>query len=104
MAKLIISLDNLSETKIQDLISLISQECSEFSQDIIFKFNDMLALYGFEGIEKMISEIAPHTRLMLDPKWHDIPQTLTNYLTQFAKHPLSKRSEYITIHASNGYE
>ena len=104
MTKLIVSLDNLDEGKIKELISLISQECSDFSQDIIFKFNDMLALYGFEGIEKIMCEIAPNARLMLDPKWHDISQTLGNYMRQFSKHPLSKRTEYITLHASNGYE
>lgn len=104
MTKLIVSLDNLDEGKIKELISLISEECSDFSQDIIFKFNDMLALYGFEGIEKMMCEIAPNASLMLDPKWHDIPQTLENYIRQLAQHPISKRTEYITLHASNGYE
>jgi orotidine-5'-phosphate decarboxylase len=39
---------------------------------------------------------------MLDPKWHDIRETVLNYLRKVAKYQeLSNKTEFLTIHASN---
>jgi hypothetical protein len=39
---------------------------------------------------------------MLDPKWHDIKETLLNYLRKLSENSeLCKQTSFVTVHASN---
>jgi orotidine-5'-phosphate decarboxylase len=41
---------------------------------------------------------------MLDPKWHDIPNTDKNYINKLWDNNLWEKAEFVTMHASNWYE
>ena len=101
MTKLIVSLDKLSPEEAHSVISNISQQLPEYKNQILYKFNDMIALLGLKGIAELVDGL--DVQLMLDPKWHDIPQTLSNYIQKLADSWLADISQYVTIHASNGY-
>jgi orotidine-5'-phosphate decarboxylase len=64
-----------------------------------FKANDLYALHGLEGIKRL----AYRGRVMLDAKWHDIPNTVKNYAKR-----VTQMGEYYpviaTVHASGGRE
>ncbi len=100
--KLIIALDNLSLEEAKNKIQEISKECSEYMDRILFKVNDLLTDVGLQGIKTMIEWT--RAKMMLDPKWHDIPKTLENNIQKLFDSWLWDESEYVTIHASNGYE
>jgi orotidine-5'-phosphate decarboxylase len=80
MPKLIISLDKLKKEELKNIIEEISEKVPERQNEILYKFNDMIALIGFQGIYELVKDL--DISLMLDPKWHDIPQTLHNYIEQ----------------------
>jgi len=44
MAKLIVSLDKLTSEEVKNIIEDISKNTSEHKNDILYKFNDMIAL------------------------------------------------------------
>ena len=101
MARLIVSLDKLSPEESRNIIVNISQELPEYKNQILYKFNDMIALLWLEWIAKLVEGL--DVKLMLDPKWHDIPQTLSNYIQKLSDSWLADICDYVTIHASNGY-
>jgi len=102
MHKLIIALDNLNPEEAKDLIQNILSESSRYAERIIFKIHDLQSLIWFEGIAQLLE--GSNCKLMLDPKWHDIPNTLKNYIIQLSKSGLADKVEYITLHASGWRE
>jgi orotidine-5'-phosphate decarboxylase len=100
--KLIIALDSLAPDEAKILIQHILRDSPEYSERIIFKIHDLQSLIGFQGLEELLLGI--DCKLMLDPKWHDIPNTLKNYIIQLSKTGLADKVEYITLHASGGSE
>lgn len=98
MTKLIVSLDKLNPNEVKDIIGNISQNTQEHKNDIIYKFNDMIALIGLEGIYKLLKD--QDVRIMLDPKWNDIPNTITNYMMQLHASWLAEMVDVLTIHAN----
>jgi len=101
MARLIVSLDKLSPEEARKIIVNISESLPEYKNDILYKFNDMIALLGLQWIYELTKDL--DIKLMLDPKWHDIPQTLSNYMQKLSDSWLWDKTEYVTIHASNGH-
>ena len=97
---LIVSLDKLSWEEVKSIIKNISQNTLEYKEDILYKFNDLIALLGFEGIKKLVEDF--DIRLMLDPKWNDIPNTLRNYFTQLEISGLKNKVDIVTVHANAG--
>lgn len=98
MNKLIIALDNLSPEQIPTIITEILEQNREYQDRIIFKIHDIVSLVWFNWLTQLLDGI--DCRIMLDPKWHDIPNTLKNYMTQLNVSGLASKVEYITIHAS----
>lgn len=98
MNKLIIALDNLSQDELVSTIESILSEKKSNSERIIFKVHDILSQIWFQWLAKLLENI--DCALMLDPKWHDIPNTLKNYMHQLDASGLASKVEYITIHAS----
>lgn len=99
---LIIALDNLSSERAKEVITEISSDCLKHIDRIIFKVNDLLA---FEWL-KWISSFHEWKdgSIMLDPKYHDISNTLVNYIEKVNEADLWKKAKYLTIHASNWYD
>ena len=62
-----------------------------------FKANDLYAVHGLEGIKRL----ALRGRVMLDAKWHDIPNTVKNYAERVAVMG-EYVPEIVTVHASGG--
>ncbi len=94
--KLIVALDNINEDRAREIM----EQLKDFKWKIVFKVNDLL----FELWAKWIAELLWETEVsaMLDPKWHDISETIINYLRKLAKYPeLKERTEFLTVHASN---
>ena len=100
--KLIIALDGLSEAEAKAKILQISVECAWFMDSILFKVNDLLADIWLKWIAEMFEWVG--WGLMLDPKWHDIPNTDENYFKKLWKYDLWNRADFVTMHASNWYE
>ncbi|MDD4901651.1 MAG: orotidine-5'-phosphate decarboxylase [Patescibacteria group bacterium] len=63
----------------------------------IAKVNDM-SLTG--NINEVIADLSVYARVMYDPKWHDIPKTVTNDCKRLRKTP----PWAVTVHASGGSE
>jgi len=102
MNKLIIALDSLSPDKAKTLILDILNKNTKYKDRILFKIHDIQSLIGFNGIAELLDGV--DCKLMLDPKWHDIPNTLKNYISQLSSSGLVDKVEYITIHASGWSE
>jgi len=100
MNKLIIALDNLSPEEALDTVQNILAEKSEYQDRIIFKIHDIVTLLGFGEIANIFQDV--DCKFMLDLKWHDIPNTLKNYIIKLADSGLWDKIEYMTIHASGG--
>lgn len=83
MTKLIIALDNLSPKQAHDTVIEILQKNSKQKENIIFKIHDIVSLIGFVGIAELFQDI--DCKFMLDLKWHDIPNTLKNYIIQLSE-------------------
>ncbi|MFA6432580.1 MAG: orotidine-5'-phosphate decarboxylase [Candidatus Paceibacterota bacterium] len=63
----------------------------------ILKANDLL----FVGdLNQVISDLSVYGRVMVDPKWHDIPNTVANYCRRLHQSP----PWGVTVHASGGSE
>ncbi len=99
-AKLIIALDNLYPEQALQIMKNILSENTEYQNRIIFKIHDIVSLIGFTGIQKLFEWV--DCKFMLDPKWHDIPNTLKNYIIQLKNSGLGDKVEYITVHTSGG--
>ena len=97
---LIISLDKLSSEEVGKILLLIWSFDSKIKNNIKVKFNDLINLIGFNGISEI--KWIENCSIMLDPKWHDIPNTLTNYFYQLSKSPLKNQVDYVTLHANGG--
>lgn len=100
--KLIIALDNLAPEQALSTVQKTLLENSEQKDNIIFKIHDLVSLIGFLGIQQLFKDI--DCKFMLDPKWHDIPNTLKNYIIQLSKSGLWEKIQYITLHTSWGNE
>jgi len=101
MNKLIIALDNLSPEEAKTQVINILSNSQDYSDRIIFKIHDIVTLLWFSGIQEMFEGVG--CRFMLDLKWHDIPNTLKNYIIKLSESGLRDKIEYITVHAS-GWE
>ena len=63
----------------------------------ILKANDLL----FNGnLNEVIADLSIYGRVMVDPKWHDIPNTVANYCRRLRQTP----PWGVTVHASGGSE
>lgn len=98
--KLIIALDNLSPEQALQIVKNVLSENTQHQNRIIFKIHDIVSLIGFTGIQKLFEWV--DCKFMLDPKWHDIPNTLKNYVIQLKNSGLGDKIEYITVHTSGG--
>ncbi len=97
---LIIALDHLNIEQVTKIIDWLSQQNETIRKKIILKVNDLLALVWMHGIQELFQKYDFH--IMLDPKWHDIPNTLENYFSQLYTSWLSEKTKYVTLHASWG--
>ncbi len=89
MAKIIVALDGLS---VETALSLAA---NLFCSNVIFKVNDLL---DSESGLKIIEKLSIYGKVMDDPKFHDIPNTVKNRIMKhIIYNPL-----FITVHASGG--
>lgn len=102
MTKLIIALDTLSPEKALHTVKKVLSENQQYQKNILFKIHDIVSLVGFRGIQELFDGV--DCRFMLDLKWHDIPNTLKNYIVQLKNSGLGEKIEYITLHISWGSE
>ncbi|MDD5770256.1 MAG: orotidine-5'-phosphate decarboxylase [Candidatus Gracilibacteria bacterium] len=100
--KLIIALDNLSKDEAKTLVEKICSQSSLSLDRIIFKVNDLISLVGFEGLKDIFHD--KRAFIMLDGKYYDIGNTVSNYLKALKKSGLDKQVELFTIHASNSFD
>lgn len=100
--KLIIALDNLSEVETRAKIEEISEECAWNMDRVVFKVNDLLADIWLRWVDEMFKWV--RWGIMLDPKWHDIPNTDANYIRKLWNYDLGNKADFVTMHASNWYE
>lgn len=100
--KLIIALDNLSSQQAKSIIVQVLSENPNQSDRILFKTHDLVSAIWFHGLAELLEWV--DCKLMLDPKWNDIPNTLKNYITQLSDSGLGDKVEYITLHASGWRE
>jgi len=98
MKKLIIALDNMEKQKAKDFVSEISSSLN--SNQIVYKVNDLLALVWFEWLHQLFNDTSAF--FMLDGKYHDIWNTIINYLKQLKNSGFADKIEFLTVHASNG--
>ncbi|MFA5052016.1 MAG: orotidine-5'-phosphate decarboxylase [Patescibacteria group bacterium] len=63
----------------------------------ILKANDLLLE---DGLERIIADLSVYGRVMADPKWCDIPNTLVNFCKRLRRMP----PWAVTVHASGGSE
>lgn len=118
--KLVIALDNIDKQRAREIM----EQLKEFKWKVVFKVNDLLFELWAKWITELLSwewdtsfKIAKFLlwkkvakslfwktpiQAMLDPKWHDISETIINYLRKLEKYPeLAERTEFLTVHASN---
>lgn len=98
MTKLIVSLDKLPPEKASGIVTEISR--FHTWNNLLYKFNDLIALLGFIWIKDLLKD--SDIRIMLDPKWNDIPNTISNYFTQLHNSWLAEKTDIITLHANGG--
>ncbi len=63
----------------------------------IAKINDFSMI---DNVNELIADLSVYARVMYDPKWHDIPPTITNYCNRLRKTP----PWAVTVHASGAGE
>jgi len=102
MNKLIIALDRQTPESAKWIIQDILTKNAHYSDRIIFKIHDLVASIGFVWVYNLLQDV--DCKLMLDPKWNDIPNTVKNYIIQLAESGLSDKVEYVTLHASGWSE
>ena len=100
--RLIVALDNLTEPEAKKVIEEISDKCREYMDDISFKVNDLLGDIWLKWVAEMFRWVK--WGIMLDPKWHDIPNTNANYIRKIAYRRLWDKANFVTMHASNWYK
>jgi orotidine-5'-phosphate decarboxylase len=88
-SKIIVALDGLSYGTALTLAKQLS------GQVWGFKFNDLLL---GQGAVHIISSFNPYGKIFLDPKLHDIPNTIQNAIQRLAR----LGADLITVHASAG--
>lgn len=98
-SKLIIPVDWMSLVIIQEVFDIIKKLDKEYTSRIFFKFNDQLFKIWADWVNELMTNNSSF-RTMQDPKFHDIPPTVANWIKQLAESGLSDKTEYITIHAS----
>ncbi|MDD5770600.1 MAG: orotidine-5'-phosphate decarboxylase [Candidatus Gracilibacteria bacterium] len=102
MTKLVIALDNLSIAEVENKVNEIEKYYKGKKTDIIFKVNDLLALVGFNGLYSIFQNSKAF--LMIDAKYHDIGNTMKNYLKKLASSEIASKVAILTIHSSVGKE
>lgn len=91
MSKVVVALDNLNIEQIQALVKSFAKE------KVIFKINDAYVQYGVSLIEMLRSN---GFEVFLDLKFHDIPNTVANYMKAIAKMGVFM----VNVHCSGGFE
>lgn len=90
---IIVALDNLDSIKAIDLVQKLKNKVWGF------KIND-LAYSHEQPVVQLFNLIKQYNcRIMFDPKWHDIPNTVSNYCRM-----IGDSVDIITVHASGGWE
>lgn len=102
MTKLVIALDNLSIKEVEDKIQEIEKYYKGRKTNIIFKVNDLLALVWLNWLYSIFQNSKAF--LMIDAKYHDIWNTMKNYLKKLASSEIIEKVAILTIHASVGKE
>jgi len=97
MKKLIIALDHMTKNEAKDFVSDISSSID--SEQIVYKVNDLLALIWFEWLNSLFNDSKAF--FMLDGKYHDIENTIKNYLIQLKESWFADKTEFLTVHTSN---
>ena len=97
MKKLVIALDNMNKEQAKDFVSKISSSIN--SNKIVYKVNDLIALVWFEWLYQLFNNTSAF--FMLDPKFHDIWNTVVNYLKQLKNSWFASKTKFLTVHASN---
>jgi len=98
MTKLVVALDNMSKQEAKDFVLEVSNSIN--SNQIVYKVNDLIALIWFEWLSELFNDV--NAFFMLDPKFHDIGNTVVNYLKQLKKSWFADKVEFLTVHSSNG--
>jgi orotidine-5'-phosphate decarboxylase len=98
MTKLVIALDNLSFAEAKEKIKEIEKLYKDDEINIIFKVNDLIALVWFEWLFSIFQNSKAF--LMLDAKYHDIENTMKNYLRQLASSKIAQKVGILTVHTS----
>lgn len=98
MTKLIIALDNLSFDEAREKVFEIEKYNKEHINNIIFKFNDLIALVWFEWLFSIFQNSKAF--FMLDAKYHDIGNTMKNYFKKLAGSRIALKVSILTVHAS----
>lgn len=98
MTKLVIALDNLSIADVENKVQEIEKYYKGKKTDIIFKVNDLLALVWFNWLNSIFQN--SEAFLMIDAKYHDIWNTIKNYLKKLASSEIISKVAILTIHAS----
>ena len=84
--QIIVALDGLTASEALDLAAKLAE------LDVVFKVNDLLDDSG----PQIITDLSPFGRVMADPKFHDIPNTVANRVKKL----VGRGPDYITVHAS----
>ncbi len=97
--KLIIPADWMSHETVNSLFGIVRDNIPEYVDRILIKFNDQLFRIGANWVNDIMEKNSDFSS-MEDPKLHDIPQTVANWISQLSESWLAEKTEYITIHAS----
>jgi len=95
--KLVIALDNMSKQEAKDFVLDVSNSIK--SDQIVYKVNDLIALIWFEWLSQLFNDVDAF--FMLDPKFHDIWNTVINYLKQLKNSGFAQKVKFLTVHSSN---
>jgi len=87
-SKIIVALDGMGYRELYEIAKKLSGLVWGF------KINDVGFFYG----ARAIVDLAQFGNVMLDMKWHDIPNTVANAAKRFKDHPVA----IATVHASGG--
>lgn len=90
MSKIIVALDGMGYGELYEIAKKLSGHVWGF------KINDVGFFYG----ARAIVDLAQFGNVMLDMKWHDIPNTVRNVAKKFKEHPIA----VATVHASGGID
>jgi len=95
--KLVIALDNMSKQEAKDFVLEVSNSIK--SDQLVYKINDLIALIWFEWLKELFNDVDAF--FMLDPKFHDIWNTVINYLKQLKNSGFAPKVKFLTVHSSN---